>query len=39
MMLGDLNRSNRISSNFIEEIKFISHEYRKLIILNVLLIL
>ena len=29
MILGDLHRSNRISSNFSEEIKFISHIYEK----------
>ena len=29
MILGDLHRSNRISSNFSEEIKFISHKYQK----------
>ena len=29
MILGDLHRSNRISSNFSEEIRFISHKYEK----------
>ena len=29
MILGDLHRSNRISSNFSEEIKFTSHKYEK----------
>ena len=29
MILGDLHRSNRISSSFSEEIKFISHKYEK----------
>ena len=29
MILGDLHRSNQISSNFSEEIKFISHIYEK----------
>ena len=29
MILGDLHQSNRISSNFSEEIKFISHKYEK----------
>ena len=29
MTLGDLHRSNRIFSNFCEDIKFISHKYEK----------
>ena len=29
MILGDLHRSNHISSNFSEEIKFISHKDEK----------
>ena len=29
MTLGDLHRSNRIFSNFSEEIKFTSHKYEK----------
>ena len=29
MIQGDLHRSNRVSSNFSEEIKFISHKYEK----------
>ena len=29
MILGDLHRSNRISSNFSEEIRFTSHKYEK----------
>ena len=29
MISGDLHQSNRISSNFSEEIKFISHKYEK----------
>ena len=36
IILGDLHRSNRISSNFSGKIKFIS---QKLIILNILLIM
>ena len=29
MILGDSHRSNRVSSDFSEEIKFISHKYEK----------
>ena len=29
MILGNLHRSNRISLNFSEEIRFISHKYEK----------